>query len=156
MQRPSYTGDAGFSVGEALFALAAGALLIAIAAPELGTVQRQRTLELATDRFVAAHTLARSSAMQHGRVAELRVDAEAGRFWVSIDTAGTGVPDTVGEVQTIEEGVRITSTVEVLCFDPEGGRVATGPCAADDASLDFESDGARRTVRVHRSGEVDR
>ena len=43
-----------------------------------------------------AHSLARSTAVRYARVAELPIDAANARFWVEVDTSGTGIRDTVG------------------------------------------------------------
>ncbi len=145
----------GFTMIELAIVLVIAGLLTAMAAPKLAAAFRQRSVSSAGDQFVLAHSLARSTALRYGRVSELHVDAAAARFWVEVDTSGTGVRDTVGFVHSVAgDGVRMSSTRALLCFDARGVATTGGSCQSGDVTVAFASSQRVDTVWVTALGKV--
>jgi len=145
----------GFTMIELAIVLVIAGLLTAMAVPKLAAAFRQRSVSSAGDQFVLAHSLARSTALRYGRVSELHVDAAAARFWVEVDTSGTGVRDTVGFVHSLADaGVKVISTRTLLCFDARGLATTSNTCPPGDATIVFTSSKSVDTVRVTTLGKV--
>ncbi len=102
-----------------------------------------------------AHSLARSTALQYGRVAELHIDAAYARFWVEVDTNSTGVSDTVGPLHDLGGGqLTMTSNRSLLCFDARGMATARDACDPGDATITFSLQGRGDTVTITALGKV--
>lgn len=146
----------GFTLPELMIVLSLVSVIASVTGPKLADAFRQRSVGAAADQFVLAHSLARSTALRYGRVAELRIDHAAARFWVEVDSSGSGTRDTVGLVHDVAEGgVYITSTRSVLCFDARGLATTSGPvCQPGDARVAFLRAGKAVTVRVTALGKV--
>ena len=145
----------GFTMVELAMVLVIASVLMAMAAPKLAAAFRQRAVSGAGDQFVLAHSLARSTALRYGRVSELHIDAAAARFWVEVDTSGTGVRDTVGFVHSVaDDRVKISSTRALLCFDARGVATTGGSCQPGDATVVFATTNKVDTVRVTTLGKV--
>ncbi|HYT70068.1 MAG TPA: GspH/FimT family pseudopilin [Gemmatimonadales bacterium] len=147
--------ERGFTMIELAIVLVIAGLIAGVAGPKLADGLRQQSVRAAADQFVLAHSLARSTALRYGRVAELRIDAAGTRFWVEVDTSGTGVRDTVGFVRNpADAGVKMTSTRTLLCFDARGLATTGGACQPGDATVVFASSSRAATVRVTTLGKV--
>jgi len=148
-------GRAGFTLLEAAIVMAIVGLLSVVAVPKLTVVWRGNVARGSKDRFALAHSLARSTALRYGRLAQLHVDAPNARFWVDVDTSsGNGVLDTVGLVHDLQGQVTMTSTRSLLCFDSRGLAVTRGACGAPDATVTFAVAGRTDTVTVTALGKV--
>ena len=118
-------GD-GFTLIEMLIVTTIMGFLAAVLMPNMVTAFRQRATSGSVDRLMIAHGLTRATAIRFGRVAELHIDAANKRFWVEVDTSGTGVRDTVGLVNQLDAALTVTSTRSLLCFDARGLATARG------------------------------
>ena len=154
------SSDAGFSLIELLIVLTMIGALAAIAIPPLARSGQASLPRLAADKFSASHALARATAIRSGVMAELHIDASYGRFWVEVDTTGAGNRDTVGLVRDVaSDGVTLTSTRSLLCFDARGmpytRKTSAGAlCDAADATLSFTAGEHSRAVTITALGKV--
>lgn len=148
----------GFTLVEVMIAVAVLGILLAIAWPPFRAVQARSAVRSAADVFVLRHSMARSTALRRGRVAELHIDAAGGRLWVEVDTAaiGTGVKDTVGRVVDValEFAVSATSTRNLLCFDARGLATQVSGCPPGDVKVVFERQGYTDSVTTTVLGKV--
>jgi hypothetical protein len=92
----------------------------------------------AADEFVTSHSLARATAMRLGRLARLRVDTVAGRFWVEADTSGSGQVGQVGAAHELAlHGVKMSATATQLCFNAQGLSTSGPSCQTGVAKMIF-------------------
>ncbi|MDQ3674691.1 MAG: prepilin-type N-terminal cleavage/methylation domain-containing protein [Gemmatimonadota bacterium] len=146
---------AGFSLAEQLVVVTIIGLLAVIAAPSFSDALHSRAASAASDQFVMAHGLARSTALRYGRVSELHINAETGKFWIEIDTSGLGERAVVSDARSVYGGgLTMTSNRSLLCFDPHGLSATTGACEDGDALLIFTSADKVDTVRTTALGKV--
>jgi prepilin-type N-terminal cleavage/methylation domain-containing protein len=146
---------AGFSLAEQLVVVTIVGLLAVIAAPSFSDALHSRAASAASDQFVMAHGLARSTALRYGRVSELHIDPNAARFWIEIDTSGLGQKGLVTHARTVDDnGLTMTSNRRLLCFDPHGLSSTAGNCEPGDALLIFTSADKVDTVRTTALGKV--
>ena len=141
---------------ELMIVLMLSGLAVAIASPSISGAFRRTGLRTAMDQFMSTHNLTRSIAVRHGRMAELHIDASAGRFWIEVDTGTTSVvKDTVGVMKDVSTNdVSITSDRAILCFDSRGLPTTRGACDAADATLIFTSGSKVDTLTVTALGRV--
>jgi prepilin-type N-terminal cleavage/methylation domain-containing protein len=146
----------GFTLIELVYVLVLASVVAAIGLPRLAKSYPQRAVRTAGDQFVFVHTVAQASAIRHGRLAELHVDAAGARFWVEVDTSyAGGAKDTVGLMHHVGEGgVTVTSNRTLLCFDARGLATDRGPCETGDATLTFSFAGTTHTVTTTALGKV--
>ena len=155
--RPTIMKNAGFSLIELVTVITMFAILLAISTPLLVDTLQAEKVRSAVNRFAAAHSLARATAIRNGRTAELHIDASTARFWVEVDTsvAGTGVMDTVRTVHDVSDGGMVmTSTRSLLCFDGRGLATSFGACGAGDVLAVFTASGRVDTVSTSPLGKV--
>ena len=146
---------AGFSLIEQLVVVTIIGLLTVIAAPSFSDALHKRATSAASDQFVMAHGLARSTALRYGRVSQLHIDAAQARFWIDIDTSGMGQRALVTNVHNVNTGgLTMTSNRSLLCFDPRGLSSTSGSCEPGDALLVFSSADKVDTVRITALGKV--
>ena len=148
-----WRGD-GFTLIEMLIVLTVMGVILAVAMPNMVTAYRLRATRGAVDRLAMAHGLARATAVRFGRVAELHIDAANGRFWIEVDTSGTGIRDTVGSMNDMAGQVTMTSNRTLLCFDLRGLTTTRGACEAGDALVTFSSRGRTDTLQTTVLGKV--
>lgn len=144
----------GFTLIELMFVMSLLGVILVLASPSFMIVYRQLVTRAAVGRFVVVHGLARSAALRHGRVSELHIDPADARFWVEVDTSGTGIRDTVGLMHRLREGVVMASTRALLCFDARGLTTTRGPCEPGDVTVQFEVAGHSQQVRTTVLGKV--
>lgn len=145
----------GFTLIEMLIVLSVLGVILVIAIPRMADAYRRRAPRVAADRFTIAHSLARSTAVRYGRLAELHVDAGNVKFWVEVDTSGTGVRDTAGLLHDLGGGtLTMTSPVDTLCFDGRGMATARGSCDGPAATITFSMDGYGDTLTITALGKV--
>ena len=154
-QLPPSHDQLGFTLVELVFVFVIMGLVTAMALPRLREAEARQLVVSASDQLVLAHSLARSSAIHYGRVAELHIDTLGSRFWVAVDTNGNGVRDTVGFLRDMAaDGVLTASNRTLLCFDARGIASSSGTCEAGDATVVFTRSGKADTVRVTTLGKV--
>ncbi len=146
-------GD-GFTLIEMLIVMTVLGVIVAVALPSFVTGFRQRATRGAVDRLAMSHSLARATAVRYGRVAELHIDAANGRFWVEVDTSGTGIRDTVGVINDLSEQVTMLSTRTLLCFDIRGLTTTRGACEPGDVLVQFSLQGRTDTLQTTVLGKV--
>ncbi len=146
-------GD-GFTLIEMLIVITVMGVLVAVVMPNMVTSFRQRATRGAVDRLAMTHGLARATAVRFGRVAELHIDAANGRFWVEVDTSGTGIRDTIGVVNDLSGQVTMLSTRTLLCFDLRGLTTTRNACEAGDALVQFSLQGRTDTLQTSVLGKV--
>jgi Tfp pilus assembly protein FimT len=131
-------------------------VLFALLLPRMTAFLRRGQLRSAMAELTEAHDLARASAMRFGRPVELHLDAVRGTFWVEADTAiRRGGRDTVGTVHRISgDGITMTSTRAVLCFDRRGLGYSGGDCEPPDALITFSLSGRTETMRTNAAGQM--
>lgn len=144
----------GFTLIELLLVVTIFGIVMAISSPSLIYVYRQLEAKAAVNRFMAAHSLARSTAIRYGRVAELRIDPARVRFWVEVDTSGTGMRDTVGLLHDLSERLTMTSDRARLCFDARGLTTTRAACEPGDVTAQFSLGGHTETVRATVLGKI--
>lgn len=144
----------GFTLIEMLIVITVMGVIIAVSLPSLAMGFRQRATRGAVDRLAMAHGLARATAVRLGRVAELHIDAANGRFWVEVDTSGTGIRDTVGVMNDLGGQVAMLSNRTLVCFDLRGLATTRDACEAGDAMVQFSLQGRTDTLRTSVLGKV--
>ncbi len=144
----------GFTLLEMLIVITVMGVIVAVSLPSMVTAFRQRATRGAVDRLAMAHGLARATAVRFGRVAELHIDAANGRFWVEVDTSGTGIRDTVGVMNDLDGQVTMLSDRTLLCFDLRGLTTTRGACEAGDALVQFSLLGRTDTLQTTVLGKV--
>lgn len=146
---------AGFSLIEQMVVVTIIGLLTVIAAPSFSDALHKRATSVASDQFVMAHGLARSTALRYGRVSQLHIDAPKARFWIVVDTSGKGQRALATYARDVSSGgLTMTSNRALLCFDPRGLSSTTGSCEPGDALLIFSSADKVDTVRITALGKV--
>lgn len=154
--------NAGFSLAEAVVVAAAIGLAALIAFPSLVRARARVDVAAAREAFAATHDLARQVAAQYGRLSRLHLDPDAGRFWVTVDTAtapGRQVLDTVQPVVRVAEqfgGVEIEAEPHTFCFDARGLATARADCGLPNATVVFRRGSVADTVAVSRLGRLHR
>ena len=144
----------GFTMLEMLIVMTVMGVILAVSLPSMVTAFRQRATRGAVDRLAMAHGLARATAVRLGRVAELHIDAANGRFWVEVDTSGTGIRDTIGVMNDLGGQVTMLSDRTLLCFDLRGLTTTRGACEAGDALVQFSLQGRTDTLQTTVLGKV--
>jgi type II secretion system protein H len=146
---------AGFSMIELLVVMTIIGLLTVIAAPSFTDALHKRETSAASDQFVMAHGLARSTALRYGRVSQLHIDASTAKFWIDVDTSGRGEQGLVTYTKSVEGGdLTMESNRTLLCFDPRGLASTIGACESGDALLTFASADKVDSVRITMLGKV--
>ena len=146
---------AGFTLIQLLIVLVLLSLMLLIAIPKLNSAFRQRTVSTAADRLVLAHTLARSTALRYGRVAQLHIDPATTSFWVDVDTTGAGQRQIIGGVQSVAvPGLTLTATRQLLCFDARGLATTRGGCTGGADTVVITLSERSSTVIITSLGKV--
>ena len=147
----------GFTLIEAIIVIAVLAVVAATGVPHIAAALQSRTSGSAADQFVLTHSLTRATAIRYGRTAELHIEPSTNRFWVDVDTSanGSGQRATISYVRDVSgNGLTMTSTRALLCFDARGIPSTLGSCESGDARVIF-SDGARSdTINTTALGKV--
>ena len=154
LKRTVWRRGAGFTLIEMLIVLTVMGTLVAILMPSMVTAFRQRATRGAVDRLAMTHSLARATAVRFGRVAELHIDAANRRFWVEVDTSGTGIRDTVGLMNDLAGQVTMSSNRSLLCFDSRGLTTTRGVCESGDVLVQFSLSGRTDTLQTTVLGKV--
>ena len=147
----------GFTFFEILIVTSFIALLAGVAFPRIADVQSRFAVRGAVTAFMSAHSLTRATAIRMGGVAELHIDATNDRFWIEVDTtlAGSGVMDTIGNVVDVgDQGLTLTSTQSLLCFEGRGMPSSTTGCATTGATIAFSFDNEADTITTTTLGKI--
>jgi Tfp pilus assembly protein FimT len=145
----------GFTIIQLITVFVMFSLMLLIAIPKLNSAFRQRSVSTGSDRLVLAHTLARSTALRYGRVAQLHIDPTNKSFWVDVDTTGAGQREIIGGVQTVAvPGLTLTATRQLLCFDARGLATTRGGCTGGADTVVFTLSERSSTVIITSLGKV--
>ena len=152
-----WRGD-GFTLIEMLIVITVMGLLVAVLMPSMVTSFRQRATRGAVDRLAMTHALARATAVRFSRVAELHLyvgnQGKDSRFWVEVDTSGTGIRDTVGFMSDLTGKVTMSTNRQLLCFDSRGMTTTRGTCESGDMLVEFSAQGRTDTLQTTILGKV--
>ena len=151
--------ESGFSILDIIIVISIVALLAGVTFPQIGKMQMRFAVRGYINTFMSAHSMARTTAVRQGRVAELHIDATNDLFWVEVDTTsnGSGVMDTVGVVVDASEmGVDLSSTQTLLCFDGRGLASTAAGCATVGAAILFTRGDEADTIFTTPLGKIRR
>lgn len=149
--------QAGFTILDIILVVTFVSVLAGIAFPRIADVQTRFAVRGAVTAFMSAHSLARATAIREGTVAELHVDAANDVFWIEVDTtlAGSGVMDTIGLVTDVgSQGVTLTSTESLLCFEGRGMPSSASGCATTGVTISFGYEAAVDTISITSLGKI--
>jgi type IV fimbrial biogenesis protein FimT len=147
----------GFTLLEIIITMSLLAVVAAMGTPKLSAALRRRTTQTTVDQLVAAQSLARTTAVRYGRVAQLHIDASTARFWVDVDTSGTGVNQraTIWYARNLSQpNFTMTSNRSLLCFDARGLPTTVAPCEAADAQIIFRALEKADTLNIASLGKI--
>jgi prepilin-type N-terminal cleavage/methylation domain-containing protein len=147
----------GVTVVELLMVLAVLGIVAATGGPKISAALQRRTTASVADQFVLTHSLTRSTALRYGRVAQLHIDAPGKRFWIDVDTSANGVGQraTIAFVRDVSgNGLQMTSSRTLLCFDARGIASTVGSCEPGDAKVVFTDGVMADTVNTTTLGKV--
>lgn len=149
----------GFTLIELLIVITIIGAMTAIGLPQMVKMFQGRAVPNAADQFVATHGFARATAIRWGRLAELHIDAGNNRYWVEIDTSGTGNRMKAGGYRYVSDNVGMTSNRSLVCFDQRGlpsTRTTTAglACQAADLTAIFSLGSRVDTVQTTALGKV--
>ena len=147
----------GFTMIEAVMVVSVMGIVAAIGGPKVSLVLQRRSTSSGADQFVLTHSLARSTALRYGRVAQLHVDQPGQRFWVDVDTSANGIGQRaiIANIRyTSDNGLQMTSNRALLCFDARGLASTLGSCESGDASVIFADGVMADTVVTTILGKV--
>jgi prepilin-type N-terminal cleavage/methylation domain-containing protein len=147
----------GLTMIELLMVLSVMGIVAATGGPRVSAALQRRTTASIADQFVQAHSLTKSTALRYGRVAQLHIDAPGKRFWIDVDTSANGIGQraTIANVRDVSgNGLQMTSTRALLCFDARGIASTSGTCEPGDAQVIFADGLMRDTVTTTALGKV--
>jgi prepilin-type N-terminal cleavage/methylation domain-containing protein len=147
----------GVTIIELLLVLAVIGIVAATGAPKISAALQRRTTASVADQFVLTHSLTRSTALRYGRVAQLHIDAPSKRFWIDVDTSANGIGQraTIAFVRDVSgNGLQMTSSRTLLCFDARGIASTVGSCEPGDAKIVFTDGVMADTVNTTTLGKV--
>ena len=151
------THRAGFTLIEGIISVAVIGILAAISGPHVAAALQSRQSSSAADQFVVVHNLTRATALRYGRIAQLHIDAPNKLFWVDVDTSANGSNQraTIANVRDVSDnGVTMTSSRSLLCFDARGIPSTLGSCQPGDAQLIFSDGQTADTLVTTALGKV--
>ena len=147
----------GFSLLDTIIVMSVIGLLAGVSFPRLQDLQSRFAVRGAVTAFMSAHSLTRATAIREGGVAELHIDATNDRFWIEVDTtlAGSGVMDTIGFVIDVgDQGVTLSSTQSLLCFEGRGMPSSVSGCATTGATISFNFLEVADTILITTLGKI--
>jgi prepilin-type N-terminal cleavage/methylation domain-containing protein len=147
----------GFTLLETIVVMFIAGVVATMGAPKLSSALRQRSVASAADQFVLAHSLARSTALRYGRVAQLHIDASTKRIWVDVDTSANriGQRATIGYIRDLSaNGVTMASNRSTVCFDARGTSTTGGGCESGDVSITFTDADKAAAVSATTLGKI--
>ncbi len=147
----------GFTLVETIVVMFIAAVVAAMGAPTLSSALRQRSVTTAADQFVLVHSLARSTALRYGRVAQLHIDASTTHIWVDVDTSANGIGQraTVSYIRDLSSnGVTILSNRSLLCFDSRGVATTGGGCEAGNIAITFKDADKSASLSATTTGKI--
>ena len=151
--------ESGFTILDIIIVITIVALLAGITFPQIGKMQTRFAVRGYVNTFMSLHSMARTTAVRQGRVAELHIDAANDLFWVEVDTTvdGSGVMDTVGVVVDVSDmGVDLRSSQTLLCFDGRGLASTAAGCATGGAAIAFIRGAEADTIATTPLGKIRR
>lgn len=160
LAREAAMKEQGLTLLEMLVVIVLIGVIAGFAVTPMAEYYRNRAVRGAADQFVAAHSLARSTAVRFGRLGELHIQSSSARFWVEVDTSTTAARDTIGPVRDpAPTALAMSSTDSLLCFDARGlpsnrNTSQAIPCGGPAATVIFSLDGYADTVIISALGKV--
>ena len=147
----------GVTVIELVMVLSVIGIVAATGGPRISAAIERRNTASVADQFVLTHSLTRSTALRYGRVAQLHIDAPNRKFWIDVDTSANGMGQraTIAYVRDVSgNGLEMTSTRTLLCFDARGLVSTLGSCEPGDATVKFTDGVMADSVLTTALGKV--
>ena len=147
----------GVTMIELLMVMTVIGIVAATGGPKISAALQRRTTASVADQFVLTHSLTRSTALRYGRVAQLHIDAPGKRFWIDVDTSANGIGQraTIAFVRDVSgNGLQMTSSRALLCFDARGIASTVGSCEPGDAQVVFTDGTMADTINTTALGKV--
>lgn len=155
--RVSPPAAAGFTLIEMLVVLTLATILLGIAIPALISTRDGVALNNGRSRVSSAVSVARAASSRYGRTSYLVLDVAADQIRVEADTTADGgqPPVTLHRLDMWSElRLNVRATQPVLCFDPRGLVVASGPCPGTGVVVYLDRDALTDSVVVSSTGRV--
>jgi len=145
----------GFTLIETMMVLVVLGMIALIGTPKLSASLGHARARAAVNRFVAAHSLAKATAIRYGRRAELWIDAAGGTFWIRQDSTGLGGNVLrITPAATVGDGVTLASNRAILCFNGRGLPTTAGACEAPDATVVISTADRADTLTITPLGKI--
>lgn len=154
---PKLRRAAGFSLIEILVVLTLATVLLGIAVPPLVSTRDGVALSNGRARVSSAVSVARAASSRYGRTSYLVLDVAADEIRVEADTtADGGEPPVILHRLDLWRDLRLNlrATEPLLCLDPRGLAVASGPCPGTPVVVYLERDARVDSVMVSTTGRV--
>jgi prepilin-type N-terminal cleavage/methylation domain-containing protein len=143
---------AGFSMVEILFVLIIAGLLVTMGSAQFRKFETWQGIENARNALVLMARRARSSAIEKGANAQLNIDQDAKRAWITIGG------NQVDEVLFDQYGVSVangTGALITVCYGPRGFALTTTCTTAGlPTTVTFARGGQSNSVRVQPLGTI--
>jgi hypothetical protein len=148
LKRPAPKGVQWLAIG-----VLTAATIVATGLPLLRAAEDDATRN-AIELIQIAHSQARTLAIRHGHGAVLRIDPEAGRLWVEVDTSVDGSEG--HKIVRVVEPPRVTilSDQAMLCFDARGRPDTGGDCQPAPGSITVRTMTGEQTLVVDAQGRL--
>lgn len=150
-------GAPGFTFIEMLLVLMLAAILLAVAIPPLLSTRISVALNNGRARVSSAVSAARAASSRYGRTSYLVLDVAADRIRVEADTTAAGgqPPVTLHRLDLWRElRLDLSATEPVVCFDPRGLVVSSGPCPGTGVVVYLARSSRTDSVVVSATGRV--
>lgn len=147
----------GFTLIEILVVLMLATILLGIAIPTLISTRDGVALNNGRARVSSAVSAARATSSRYGRTSYLVLDAAADVIRVEADTTADGgqPPVTLHRLDLWSElRLNLRATEPLLCFDPRGLAVASGPCPGTGVVVYLDREALTDSVVVSSTGRV--
>ncbi len=123
MRLPRLASRNAYTLAELLITISIIGVLMAITLPRYGKIRDQGQMASAMTRFTRAVMAARQSAIQRGKPAYFKTNAN--KIWVTLDTTGNNIDSVIvtKEINLTEMyGVEVTDPVGLvaIAYDPRG------------------------------------
>jgi prepilin-type N-terminal cleavage/methylation domain-containing protein len=112
----------GYSLAEVIIVIVIIGIIAAMSLPKLNKMRDKTKVYAATERFTRSVFAARQAAIQRGKHAYFK--SNANKIWVTVDTTGTNADSVIVNTtldMSVTYGVTVTpSTLVTIDYDPRG------------------------------------
>lgn len=149
----------GFTLIEMLLVLTLATILLGIAIPALISTKDSVAVNNGRARVSSAVSVARAASSRYGRTSYLVFDVAADEIRVAADTTADGrqPPVTLHRLDLWGElRLNLRASEPLLCLDPRGLAVVSGPCPGTGAVVYLDRNAYTDSVVVSSTGRVTR